>query len=124
MWRIFKFFKRDKLNTLKEEHDNALNIAANKEQEIINTVIDKYIDEEERQQLVSDAKRFGYSSKTLSRIESVFSNFNQDTLTYNVAEDIIDARNHVRDHKKESFLSKISNVIPEDEIIDENDDSN
>lgn len=114
-----KFIKHFRQNRLRKKHDNKLKSASNLETKIINSVFDEYMDEDERQRLVSEARTCCYSEDKLKNIEESFNSFTIDKVTYNVANEIIDAQNHVKQHKKESFLSMIANVVP---IDDEEDD--
>lgn len=104
------------LKKLKQKHDNKISEAQEIEEKIINVVFEKYINEDERIQLLIDAETFHYSKTKISNVQKAFENFNTDTIEYNIASDIIDMETHIQEYKKEGFFSKIANVvIPEDE---------
>lgn len=110
----------DKLRKLKEKHDNKIVEVEKMETQIVNAVFKDYIDKDERQKLLQEAKTFCYSEAKISKVEEVFNNFNTDTLKYNVAVDILEMQTHIQENKKEGFFSKIANVvIPKDDLSNE-----
>lgn len=116
MFTVSDIIGKDRLNKLKEQHDEHARITGELEIEIINSVFKEYMDEDQRAELVQNAKTFSFSKEKLTRIESAFTDYNKDSITYNVATDIIEARNHIKEHGQESFFSKIANlVISEDD---------
>lgn len=116
MKHLFKFSKTDRLNRLKSKHDKLTTKAGNVQNEIVNEVFGIYIDNKEREKLISDAYRLCFGNDKTRRIEAIFDNFSKETLDYNTALDIIEARNHIQEHNQEGFFSKIANVVyPSDE---------
>lgn len=123
MFTILEIVGKDKLEKLKENYDEKIRIAhenltsAQKiRAQIVNEVFSEYLDEEERKKLIKQAKAFSFSKEKLKRIEDAFDDFNEDNINYNIASDIIEARVHIKEHKNESFLTKLSGFI-----IDEDD---
>lgn len=106
--------KKDKLERLKETHDKALTKVTNTEVEMINEICKNYNDQDYRDSFIKDAENTGFSREKLKNIKKAFHDFNEDDIDYNVVEDIMDARQHIMENKKESFFSKIANIIPED----------
>lgn len=111
-----------KLNTLKNKyikHKNAEKIAKEKSEEIENKMINETLiqfqDQKDREKLINNAKKYYFSAEKVKRIEAVFSEFNQDVMNYNIVSDIIEMSDFVEERKRESFFSKISNVIPEED---------
>lgn len=115
MRQLFRFFRKDKLNRLKAKHDKATAKAGNIQAEIVNEVFDIYLDEKERKKLINDARKLCFGNDKTKRIEATFNNFSKESLDYNAALDIIDARNHIREHSQEGFFSKIGNVASSDD---------
>ena len=115
MWGLFKWICRNKVTVLRNKHDKATDTVILTENEIIHVVFVEYLDEEARQELLDDAKAFCYSREKICNIESAFNDYNKDSITFNVALDVIDAKKHIKEHKRESFFSKIANIIPDDE---------
>lgn len=111
MFTISEIIGKDKFEKLKEEHDKHTRIAGDLETTIINSVFKEYINKEERDNLIKQAKTYSFSEQKLKNIEDAFNNFNEDTINYNIASDIIDARKHIKEHSKESFFSTISNIV-------------
>lgn len=114
-----KFFKRFLRSKLRKKHDKALNVVVKTEKEIVNSVFDDYIPENNRKELIEKAKKCCYSEDKTQLLENVFQKYNIDVVTYNIANEIMDAEDHIKQHKRESFLSRISNVIPIDEEEDD-----
>ncbi len=113
---------KDKLNSLNKKYIKQSNIEKsakekkeNIESEMVNEVIKMFQDENERNLFISEAQKYCFSDDKIATMRSVFDNFNQDNITYNFIEDVIDADRHIQEHKRESFFSLISNVIPEEE---------
>lgn len=109
-------FKKDKLESLKEKHDNALLIVSSTESKMINIICQDYKDEDYREQLINEAELSGFSRQKLTNIKNTFQDFNEDNIDFNVVSDIMDAQKFIKEIKKESFFSKIANIIPEDKI--------
>lgn len=109
---------KNKREKLREEHDKQLRIASehvknakNIEKEIINSVSDQYIDKEERDKLIQQAKKVYYSEEKIKLISKVFEKYDRSKVTYNVAIEIMDAEKDIKEHNKESFFSTISNIV-------------
>lgn len=118
MFTFAEIIGKDNLKKLREYHDKEirignehLNKAKEIENQIVNEVFSTYLDEEERNKLINQAKAFSFSNEKLTRIEEVFKEYNEDKINYNIAIDILDARTHIKEHKKEGFLSTISNLV-------------
>lgn len=111
MFTISDIIGKDKLNKLKEQHDEYARKTGELETEIVNSVFKEYMDEDKRNELLKKARTFNFSQKKTEDIEKAFTNFNKDNITYNVASDIIDARNHIKEFDSESFFSQIANIV-------------
>ena len=108
-----KFIKRHWLNKLRKKHDKKMNSVLDLEKKIVNSVFDDYLNKEDREALIADARKSCYSEDKIAKIELSFEHFSID-ITYNDASEIIEAQNHISQHNKEGFLSKIANVISTD----------
>ncbi len=118
MFTVAEIIGIKNLKKLREFHDNEirrgnehLDKAKELENKIVNEVFSTYLDEEERNRLINQAKAFSFSKEKLTRIEEVFNEYNEDNIDYNIAIDIIDAQTHIKEHKKEGFLSTISKLV-------------
>ena len=107
---------------LREEHDKEIRIAGkhvkkakNIETEIINSVSNQYIDKEQRDKLIQQAKTIYYSEEKIELISKVFEKYDRSKVTYNIAIEIMDAEKDIKEHNKESFFSKLSNIVINEE---------
>lgn len=117
--------RKNNLNSLNQEYIDANNRVTEAieqrdaiKNEMVNDILDIYREEQDRNMLINEAKRFHFSAEKINRIEEIFDNknFNQDNISYNNIADIIEVRIFIDERKdKPGFLSLVGNFIPERE---------
>lgn len=103
---------------LKEKHDSKVIEVQKIETEIVNLVFRDYINPEDREKLLEEAKTFCFSEAKIAEVQRVFDNYNTDTMVYNIAVSIMEMKSFIQENKKESFFSRIANVVTHGELDD------
>lgn len=108
-----------KYKKLKEKHDSKVTEVQRLEKDIVNLVFKNYINPEDREKLLREARTFCFSEVKIADVQQVFDNYNTDTMVYNAAVDIMEMEDFIQETKKEGFFSRIANVITHGESDNE-----
>lgn len=111
---------KTKLTKVHDEYNDALINFKNKKQDFINECVDVYKDESDRGNLIKSGKKLCYSESKLSDIEKHFAHWNRDEVDVNVANDVYDLEQFVREREHLSLTERLVNMVSKE--VTDNDD--
>lgn len=103
------------INELKfklEEYDKHTLLLQEEGEKLIRDVFNVYIEKDKQESLIAEMEETCFSKSKTEAIKEFFSNYNTDDIDINVVRTIIEAENHISQHRKENgFFSTIANVF-------------
>lgn len=111
---------KTELTKAHDQYNDALINYKNKKQEFINECVDVYKDESVRDNLIKSGKKLCYSESKLSDIEKHFAHWNRDEVDENVANDVYDLEQFVREREHLSLTDRFVNIVSKEVTDNDN----
>lgn len=111
---------KTKLTKVHSEYNEAYKNYKNKKREFINTCVDVYKDKSVRDNLIKSGKKLCYSESKLSDIENHFAHWNIDEVDENLANDVYDLEQFVREREHLSLTDRLVNMVSKEVTDNDN----
>lgn len=106
---------KTKLTKVHDKYNDAYTIYKKRKQEFIEECVDVYKDAPVRDNLIKSGKKLCYSESKLSEIKNHFAHWNIDEVDENVANDVYDLEQFVKEREHLSFIDRFVNMVSEEE---------